>query len=215
VACISRLPSSGAGDGKHARCNSQCGIRRASQGAASRATGIRRPWSQRPCSRRNPAWWIAAAQVHTPISRWISCCAPHAPSSRSSQAWQSWQATANHVRGCARNLRSLDAPRKGDVLRTGGTNTHKGAIWIIGLLVAGAARKGGVTQIVETASAIARIPDRQFPRLATHGDAVRRRFGARGARGEAEDGFPHVDEVRAAHPANGIWRRARSRPSRR
>jgi len=75
---------------------------------------------------------------------------------------------------------------------SGGTNTHKGAIWIIGLLVAGAALKDGVTEIVETASAIARIPDRQFPRLATHGDAVRRRFGARGARGEAEDGFPHL-----------------------
>lgn len=75
---------------------------------------------------------------------------------------------------------------------TGGANTHKGAIWIIGLLVAGAARGGGITQIVRTASAIARIPDRRLPRLATHGDAVRLRFGAHGARGEAEDGFPHV-----------------------
>jgi triphosphoribosyl-dephospho-CoA synthase len=83
------------------------------------------------------------------------------------------------------------AAEKAMFFATGGTNTHKGAIWIIGLLVAGAARGGGVPQIVEAASAIARIPDR-LPRLATHGDSVRRRFGARGARGEAEDGFPHV-----------------------
>jgi triphosphoribosyl-dephospho-CoA synthase len=75
---------------------------------------------------------------------------------------------------------------------SGGANAHKGAIWIIGLLVAGAARKDGVTEIVEAASAIARIPDRQIPRLPTHGEAVRRCFGARGARGEAEDGFPHL-----------------------
>ena len=74
-----------------------------------------------------------------------------------------------------------------------GRHQHaKGAIWVMGLLVAGAARRCGVPQIVEAASAIARIPDRQFPRLATHGDAVQRRFGSRGARGEAEDGFPHV-----------------------
>jgi triphosphoribosyl-dephospho-CoA synthase len=84
------------------------------------------------------------------------------------------------------------AAEKAMLSATAGANSHMGAIWIIGLLVAGAARNEGVPQIVETASEIARIPDRQFPRLATHGDAVKRRFGARGARGEAEDGFPHV-----------------------
>jgi triphosphoribosyl-dephospho-CoA synthase len=84
------------------------------------------------------------------------------------------------------------AAEKAMFVATGGTNTHKGAIWIIGLLVAGAAGGGAIRRIVEKASAIARIPDRQLPRLATHGDAVRARFGTRGARGEAEDGFPHV-----------------------
>src|SRR6266404_8722352 len=84
------------------------------------------------------------------------------------------------------------AAEKAMFFATGGANTHKGAIWILGLLVAGAARRGGIPQIVEEASAIARTPDRRLPRLATHGDSVRRRFGARGARGEAEDGFPHV-----------------------
>lgn len=84
------------------------------------------------------------------------------------------------------------AAEKAMFFATAGANTHKGAIWIIGLLVAGAARQVGIPQIVETASEIARMPDRHIPRLATHGDAVRRRFGVHGARGEAEDGFPHV-----------------------
>jgi triphosphoribosyl-dephospho-CoA synthase len=96
-------------------------------------------------------------------------------------------------------------------LATEGANTHKGAIWIIGLLVAGAARRDGVPQIVEAASAIARIPDRQLPRLVTHGDAVRRRFGARGARGEAEDGFPHV--MKYALPTLQRHLRAGAEPS--
>jgi triphosphoribosyl-dephospho-CoA synthase len=79
---------------------------------------------------------------------------------------------------------------------TRGINTHKGAIWNLGLLVAAAARREGRTarQIAAAAGAIARLPDRAQPELITHGDIVRNRYGATGARGEASNNFPHVVE---------------------
>jgi triphosphoribosyl-dephospho-CoA synthase len=77
---------------------------------------------------------------------------------------------------------------------TRGSNAHKGAIWIIGLLVAAAARRDGqiAQEIAAVAGAIARLPDRAQPAVVTHGDIVRRRYGAAGARGEASNDFPHV-----------------------
>jgi triphosphoribosyl-dephospho-CoA synthase len=79
---------------------------------------------------------------------------------------------------------------------TQGSNTHKGAIWILGLLVAAAARKPGqnAREIAAAAGAIARLPDRMQPELLTHGDIARARYGAAGARGEAINDFPHVIE---------------------
>jgi triphosphoribosyl-dephospho-CoA synthase len=80
---------------------------------------------------------------------------------------------------------------------TGGVNTHKGAIWNLGLLVAAAARSD-VThsgEIAADAGTIARLPDRPQPALITHGDMVRKRYGINaGARAEAASGFPHVLE---------------------
>jgi len=77
---------------------------------------------------------------------------------------------------------------------TRGANSHKGAIWILGLLVAGAARNQGqsAAEIAEGAAAIARYPHRPGPELVTHGEIVRRRYGVDGARGEAMQAFPHV-----------------------
>jgi triphosphoribosyl-dephospho-CoA synthase len=77
---------------------------------------------------------------------------------------------------------------------TQGSNAHKGAIWILGLLVSAAIRVPGenVREIVAAAGAIARLPDRAQPRLLTHGDIVRNRYGAGGARMEASTNFPHV-----------------------
>src|ERR1700678_4544208 len=80
---------------------------------------------------------------------------------------------------------------------TGGVNTHKGAIWNLGLLVAAAARSD-VThsgKIAADGGTIARLPDRPQPALITHGDMVRKRYGiVAGARTEAASGFPHVLE---------------------
>jgi triphosphoribosyl-dephospho-CoA synthase len=91
---------------------------------------------------------------------------------------------------------------------TEGANSHKGAIWILGLLVAGAARKSGQTacEIAAGAAAIARFPDRGGLNIVTHGDIVRNRHGVAGARGEACQGFPHV--VRFGFPTLGKKRKA-------
>lgn len=78
---------------------------------------------------------------------------------------------------------------------TGGTNTHRGAIWALGLLTAGAAISGphaSFDRIASTASEIARYPDRFAPAQETNGSRVEQRYGISGARGEAQHGFPHV-----------------------
>ena len=77
---------------------------------------------------------------------------------------------------------------------THGANTHKGAIWTLGLLVGAAARRvsQSAQEIATVAGAIARLADRAQPQLITHGDLMRDRYGVAGARGEASNGFPHV-----------------------
>ena len=85
------------------------------------------------------------------------------------------------------------------LMATGGSNSHKGAIWILGLLLSAAAMEDEVdptaSGIAATARAIASFEDRAAPRLVSHGDIVARRYGVSGARGEAGQGFPHVIDV--------------------
>lgn len=81
---------------------------------------------------------------------------------------------------------------------TGAANTHRGAIWVIGLLLAAAVLVRGrdAQSIAATAAAIARHRDRFAPpKLSSNGERVKQRYGVRGARGEAEDGFPHVVSI--------------------
>lgn len=81
---------------------------------------------------------------------------------------------------------------------TGGINTHRGAIWVLGLLVAGRMMCGGsatATEIAAMAAQIARIPDRFAPQFPSNGSRVCERYGVPGARGEAQAGFPHVVEI--------------------
>ena len=63
---------------------------------------------------------------------------------------------------------------------TGGSNSHKGAIWALGLLVSAVAmcdEDGARAAAVTTkAKDIASFEDRAMPRLVTHGDAVARRY---------------------------------------
>jgi triphosphoribosyl-dephospho-CoA synthase len=80
---------------------------------------------------------------------------------------------------------------------TNGSNAHKGAIWILGLLVTTASRRIDLNPaaITQDAAFLARLPDRAQPQLLSHGEMVRARYGATGARGEAFAGFPHVLHV--------------------
>jgi len=81
---------------------------------------------------------------------------------------------------------------------TGGSNAHRGAIWVLGLLVAALALAGtdaSPREVAATAAGLARLPDRHAPRHLSNGARVCREFGVAGARGEASAGFPHVIEV--------------------
>ena len=82
---------------------------------------------------------------------------------------------------------------------TGGSNSHKGAIWILGLLISAAALtdedKASPSVVAATAKKIASFEDRAAPRLVSHGDMVAQQYGVAGARGEALRGFPHVVDI--------------------
>ncbi|MCU1752311.1 triphosphoribosyl-dephospho-CoA synthase [Pseudomonas sp. 6D_7.1_Bac1] len=78
---------------------------------------------------------------------------------------------------------------------THGVNTHRGAIWALGLLVAAAAlepKSSGASAVTVRAARLALLEDRDAPRLFSHGAQVAQRYGARGAREEAQLGFPAV-----------------------
>jgi triphosphoribosyl-dephospho-CoA synthase len=89
---------------------------------------------------------------------------------------------------------------------TGGVNTHRGALWAVGLLSAGAALAGGPAGAVQVAARLAAIPDRHASTPTSHGAVARLRYGVRGASGEAQAGFPHVR--RYALPALRAARRS-------
>jgi triphosphoribosyl-dephospho-CoA synthase len=74
---------------------------------------------------------------------------------------------------------------------TGGVNTHRGAIWALGLLVTAAALEPAGS-INLRAARLALLEDRYAPRPLSHGAQVAQRYGARGAREEAQLGFPSV-----------------------
>ncbi|CAE6784910.1 triphosphoribosyl-dephospho-CoA synthase [Paraburkholderia haematera] len=101
-----------------------------------------------------------------------------------------------------------------DMLRaTGGSNAHRGAIWIVGLLVAGASmtgdtRRPNASHVCTLAAQIACFPDRFAAPADSHGERARRRYQVGGARREAQNGFPHVIDIGLpallAARANGV-----------
>ncbi len=89
---------------------------------------------------------------------------------------------------------------------TGGVNTHRGAIWSMGLLLGAAGHLGAAGQplradrICAAAGAIAALPDRNRPRVTGNkGELACLAYGVGGARAQAGAGFPHV--LRLALPA--------------
>ncbi|MGE7959472.1 triphosphoribosyl-dephospho-CoA synthase [Pseudomonas sp. NPDC089530] len=78
---------------------------------------------------------------------------------------------------------------------THGVNTHRGAIWALGLLVAAAAlepQADSAGALSLRAARLALLEDRYAPRPLSHGAQVALRYGVRGAREEAQLGFPAV-----------------------
>lgn len=78
---------------------------------------------------------------------------------------------------------------------TGGVNTHRGAIWALGLLVTACALEPESSEagsIALRAARLALLEDRYAPRPLSHGAQVAQRYGVRGAREEAQLGFPSV-----------------------
>ena len=94
---------------------------------------------------------------------------------------------------------------------TKGSNTHKGAIWTLGLLAAAAAAgrdelplirdrddatyKLNANEIARTAGLIASFEDAHQSACISHGQIVAQKFGATGAHGEAINGFPHIVQL--------------------
>jgi triphosphoribosyl-dephospho-CoA synthase len=89
--------------------------------------------------------------------------------------------------------------------KTGGANTHRGAIFGLGLLcaAAGATWSDAATQPLRGANTLGAAVRRRWGAaimrgpipLRSHGTDALRRFGAGGARAEAAAGFPHALEV--------------------
>jgi len=76
---------------------------------------------------------------------------------------------------------------------TSGINTHRGAIWNLGLLLAAAELDNRSAEtLTAMAAQIARIPDRFAPVSASHGVIACQTYRAGGARAQAAQGFPHV-----------------------
>lgn len=85
---------------------------------------------------------------------------------------------------------------------TGGVNTHRGAIWALGLLITAAGQQLAAGQpltpakLAARAGALARIKDAGAPaRTGNKGEAARLRYHVGGASGQAQADFPHVMQV--------------------
>lgn len=95
-------------------------------------------------------------------------------------------------------LGQLGRDGEAEMLRvTAGVNTHRGAIWALGLLSAAAMLESGASAggIAASAAALARLDDPAAPHNPdSHGARVCRRYGVLGAREQAQHGFPAVIE---------------------
>lgn len=96
-------------------------------------------------------------------------------------------------------LGQLGRDGEADMLRvTDGVNTHRGAIWALGLLSAAAALQidaPDARSIAATAARLARLSDPAAPHNPdSHGARVCRAYGVLGAREQAQHGFPAVIE---------------------
>ncbi len=119
--------------------------------------------------------------------------------------WPAFAAMADAARSEGRvsqalreTLGQLGRDGEAEMLRvTAGVNTHRGAIWALGLLSAAAMLESGASAggIAASAAALARLDDPAAPHNPdSHGARVCRRYGVLGAREQAQHGFPAVIE---------------------
>lgn len=113
------------------------------------------------------------------------------------------QAAFQH-RTCSLALREAigEIGRAGETVMletTGGVNTHRGAIWALGLMVTATALKSLTTKSVSAielcklAGKIAKIEDRFIPQqTSSHGQYVQKKLGINGAKFQAQQGFPAI-----------------------
>lgn len=81
---------------------------------------------------------------------------------------------------------------------TGGVNTHRGAIWAMGLLVSAVAMQPEIASpqaIARRAAKLAALPDAFSPKSFSKGSHAVQRYQVPGAREEAQAGFPHILEL--------------------
>ena len=117
------------------------------------------------------------------------------------QTFQDMAEAASAAKDLDQSLRETlgQLGRKGESVMletTGGVNTHRGAIWALGLLTASAAFKPehcSPADVAHRAALLARLPDRFAPEVQnSHGLRACARYGLPGAREQAQAGFPAV-----------------------
>ncbi|WP_163653157.1 triphosphoribosyl-dephospho-CoA synthase [Listeria sp. PSOL-1] len=84
---------------------------------------------------------------------------------------------------------------KAMLVTTNGVNTHKGAIWALGLIITTVAAfpSKSYLELLAKAGELATYPDRYFNgKQLTHGSLIKQKYFINGAKEEAEAGFPHI-----------------------
>ncbi len=100
------------------------------------------------------------------------------------------------------------AAEKEMMAATNGINTHKGAIWVMGLLISVISQRISKEKSLRFAavfsevSRLAAFPDSRYqPKKASHGHVVKQKYGVNGAYEEAVLGYPHLSLALEAYKA--------------
>lgn len=80
---------------------------------------------------------------------------------------------------------------------TNGVNTHKGAIWSLGLLVSviSSLQTDDLEQILTGVKKLSRLQDKFVTKTKTHGMVTQQKYALTGAKGEAQSGFVNVSKA--------------------
>ncbi|TGD25049.1 triphosphoribosyl-dephospho-CoA synthase [Companilactobacillus suantsaicola] len=85
---------------------------------------------------------------------------------------------------------------------TNGVNTHKGAIWSLGLLVSviSSLQTDDLAEILAGVKKLSRMPDRFNEVKPTHGQVTKQKYALTGAKGEAQSGLINVAKALSFQP---------------